>query len=69
MSTENLGFTREQLYKLKQVFPEVVHGPNSTEESMRHYFGQQSVVRYIEDTVNANLVSTPGAEDFLSRSR
>lgn len=41
---DNITFTPLQLQYLERFFPRVVHGPNVTENEMRHYNGQQSVM-------------------------
>lgn len=49
MNTENVTFTYQQLQWLESLYPQVVMGPGHDENQMRHYFGQQSVMRSIRD--------------------
>jgi hypothetical protein len=41
---DDVFFSVAQLKYLEENFPQVVLGPHSSEEAMRHYFGQQSVL-------------------------
>lgn len=48
ITDKTVVFTQLQLEFLQKVFPTIVYGANSSEEAMRHYFGQQSVIELIK---------------------
>jgi hypothetical protein len=43
----DVHFTPAQLMYLEHCFPNVVYNANSSESEMRHYFGQQAVVKQV----------------------
>jgi len=56
---DDVFFSASQLQYLEHLFPQVVLGPNSTEEAMRHYFGQQAVLEAVRRRtrgLNANTI-------------
>ena len=45
------NFTVKQMQWLEKQFPEIVHTPTSTNDELRHYFGQRSVLAVIRNRV------------------
>jgi hypothetical protein len=57
---DDVFFSASQLQYLEHMFPHVVLGPTSTEEAMRHYFGQQAVLEAVRRKtrgLNANTTN------------
>lgn len=48
---DKVYFHPEQMKYLEKIFCTVVHTPHSTENEMRHYNGQQSVLEFIRNRV------------------
>jgi len=68
---DDVFFSASQLQYLEHLFPQVVLGPNSTEEAMRHYFGQQAVLEAVRRKtrgLNANTTNNQTG-DIPSPSR
>lgn len=63
-STDGTTYTREynsevtfsqlQLDELKRLFPQVIYPPSTPMETLRHYFGQQSVIEAITRKTNGH---------------
>jgi hypothetical protein len=45
--SDKVYFSLAQLALLEEVFPQIAFGPNATEQQLRHYHGQQSVLDFI----------------------
>ena len=58
---DDVFFTVAQLQYLESLFPHVAHSASASEATMRHYFGQQSVVDAVRNKtrgLNGRTIST-----------
>ena len=50
--SKSVNTAEELLKKLQEQFPDIIHGPNVSEQSIRMYFGNRQVIKYAEELMN-----------------